>query len=170
MLSMMLLLGILRSSGNQDQGIVIVTIFAIHVAAYSMSAGPLGKLNSTCVAGLQTDPHAAYTYVGETSTPRLRMKTAALVQSGVNVFSLIFTYCTPLMLAEGGANWGLNIGYFWAGTTSLGLTLIFFFVPETRGRTWNELDELFERKIPARHFKKTKTASDDLKAAGVATA
>jgi len=36
--------------------------------------------------------------------------------------------------------------------------------PETKGRTWNELDELFERKIPARKFASTKTTADDLRA------
>lgn len=98
------------------------------------------------------------------------MKTVATVQAGTSVLNLLFTYTTPIMLASPGADWGLHIGYFWAGTTTIGLTLIFFFVPETRGRTWNELDELFERGIPARKFRTTKTAVDDLKAATVATA
>jgi len=35
--------------------------------------------------------------------------------------------------------------------------ILYFFYPETMGRTYWELDELYERRIPARHFKKTAT-------------
>ena len=37
---------------------------------------------------------------------------------------------------------------------------MFFFVPETKGRTYQELDELFEKKTPTRKFAQTKTARD----------
>lgn len=36
--------------------------------------------------------------------------------------------------------------------------LIWTLVPETKGRTFAELDELFDRKIPAWKFAKTKTS------------
>jgi hypothetical protein len=102
--------------------------------------------------------------VGETATPRLRAKTAGLAAGGTAAFGLLFNYTTPIMLANPGANWGLYIGYFWAGLTAVAWTMLYFFVPETKGRTWNELDELFERKIPARKFASTKTTADDLRA------
>lgn len=105
-----------------------------------------------------------WTFVAETSTPRLRAKTTGFAAGGTAAFGLLFNYTTPIMLANPGANWGLNIGYFWFGLTVLSFVVIFFFIPETKGRTYNELDELFERKIPARQFSSTKTAADDMKA------
>lgn len=38
--------------------------------------------------------------------------------------------------------------------------LVWFLVPETKGRTYTELDELFERRIPAWKFHKTETEED----------
>ena len=46
--------------------------------------------------------------------------------------------------------------FFWCGTGTLVYILVWFLVPETKGRTFAELDELFERKIPAWKFKDTK--------------
>lgn len=52
--------------------------------------------------------------------------------------------------------WNLagKTAFFW-GTASL-LTVIwaYFRLPETRGRTYEELDILFERKVSARRFAK----------------
>jgi hypothetical protein len=41
--------------------------------------------------------------------------------------------------------------------------LIFFLVPETRGRSFTELDELFARRIPAWKFAKTETEESRLR-------
>jgi len=38
---------------------------------------------------------------------------------------------------------------------------IYFVFPEAKGRTFAELDELFERRIPAWRFSTTKTAVND---------
>lgn len=37
----------------------------------------------------------------------------------------------------------------------------FFRLPECKGRSYRELDVLFERKVPARKFKKTEVAEDE---------
>ncbi|WVW80729.1 hypothetical protein I302_102715 [Kwoniella bestiolae CBS 10118] len=140
----MLIMGILASTGSATSGEAVVALFCIHIASYALSVGPI-----------------AYTFIAEVPTARLRARTAGLVTGAAASFGLIFNYCTPIMLASPGANWGLNIGYFWAGTTALSLVALFFFIPETKGRTYAELDELFERKIPARKFKTTTTKTDE---------
>lgn len=63
-----------------------------------------------------------------------------------------------------GAGWGIKTGFFFAGTCFIGLVLLFFTVPETRNRSYLELDELFMRKIPARQFASTSTSVDLAKA------
>lgn len=62
------------------------------------------------------------------------------------------------MLSNQGAGWGQKIGFFFAGITFLFLVPIAFFFPETKGRTYLELDELFERGVPAWRFASTVTA------------
>ena len=51
--------------------------------------------------------------------------------------------------------------FFWVGMATLVYILVAFLVPETKGRTFAELDELFDRKIPAWGFAKTKTSVQD---------
>jgi hypothetical protein len=47
--------------------------------------------------------------------------------------------------------------FLFGGLSTLGLVACYFLVPETKARTFAELDELFEKRIPARHFAKFKT-------------
>jgi SP family general alpha glucoside:H+ symporter-like MFS transporter len=51
--------------------------------------------------------------------------------------------------------WGAKAGFFWAGTSVLGILWSWWRLPEPKGRTFGELDELFERKVPARNFRTT---------------
>jgi MFS transporter, SP family, general alpha glucoside:H+ symporter len=53
-------------------------------------------------------------------------------------------------------NWGAKSGLFYAGTNLLCLIWCFFRLPETKGRSFGEIDLLFENKVSARMFKYTK--------------
>lgn len=50
-------------------------------------------------------------------------------------------------------NWKAKAGFFWSGTASLCLIWAFFRLPEPKGRSYAELDLLFEQKVSARKFK-----------------
>ena len=52
---------------------------------------------------------------------------------------------------------GAKYGYIWAGSNFACGIFFFVFLPELKGRTLEEIDELFERKISAWKFKTTKT-------------
>ena len=43
----------------------------------------------------------------------------------------------------------------WAGTALICLVLSYFYIPEMKGRSYREIDIMFNRKIPARQWKKT---------------
>ena len=62
------------------------------------------------------------------------------------------------MLSNQYAGWEQRIGLFFGGVTLVYLIPCILLYPETKGRTYHELDELFERRIPAWKFSKTKTA------------
>lgn len=53
-------------------------------------------------------------------------------------------------------NWGAKAGFFYAGTNLLCNIWCWFRLPETKDRTFGEIDVLFDNKIPARKFKYTK--------------
>lgn len=52
---------------------------------------------------------------------------------------------------------GAKYGYIWAGSNALTVIFFFFVMPETKGRSLEELDELFFEKVSVRNFTKYET-------------
>jgi SP family general alpha glucoside:H+ symporter-like MFS transporter len=65
------------------------------------------------------------------------------------------------MLNPDSWNWGAKAGFFWAGTGMLCVVWTYFRVPEPKGRTYAEMDMLFEAHTSARKFKETSVDSFD---------
>ncbi|KAF4005480.1 Sugar (and other) transporter family protein [Saccharomyces cerevisiae] len=53
-------------------------------------------------------------------------------------------------------NWGAKSGFFWGGLCFATLVWAVIDLPETAGRTFIEINELFRLGVPARKFKSTK--------------
>ncbi|KLO86335.1 Uncharacterized protein LW93_11109 [Fusarium fujikuroi] len=96
-----------------------------------------------------------YPIVAETPSGRLRYKTIAIGRFCYNIAGLIANSITPRMLSPSSWNWGARAGLFYAGTNALCLLWCFFRLPESKGRSFGELDLLFEQRVPARKFKTT---------------
>lgn len=62
-----------------------------------------------------------------------------------------------MMLSNQQAGWGQKTGLFFSGITYLFLIPCILLYPETKGRTYQELDELFASGIPAWKFAKART-------------
>jgi MFS transporter, SP family, general alpha glucoside:H+ symporter len=58
------------------------------------------------------------------------------------------------MLSPTDWNWAGMTGFFYAGLTAVLAVFMFFMLPECKGRTYAELDTLFENKVSARKFHK----------------
>jgi SP family general alpha glucoside:H+ symporter-like MFS transporter len=52
-------------------------------------------------------------------------------------------------------NWGAKAGFFYAGTNLLCNIWCWFRLPETKDRSFGEIDLLFEHNVSARKFKST---------------
>ncbi len=61
-----------------------------------------------------------------------------------------------MFLPRTGWNWGAKAGLFYAGTNLLCNIWCWFRLPETKDRTFGEIDLLFDNRVPARKFKYTK--------------
>ncbi|ODN95190.1 MFS transporter, SP family, general alpha glucoside:H+ symporter [Cryptococcus wingfieldii CBS 7118] len=96
-----------------------------------------------------------YSLVGEISSRRLSIKTVALGRAAYNVVAIICNVLSPYMINPTAWNWGNYAGFFWGATCLLCFVYAYFRVPEPSGRTYAELDILFERKISARKFAST---------------
>jgi SP family general alpha glucoside:H+ symporter-like MFS transporter len=96
-----------------------------------------------------------YSLVAELSTRRLQIKTVVLGRNLYNIVGIICSVLTPYMLNPGAWNWGNYTGFFWAGICFLCIIYTYFRVPEPQGRSFAELDLLFERGVSARKFAST---------------
>jgi len=96
-----------------------------------------------------------YSLVAELSTRRLQIKTVVLGRNLYNIVGIICSVLTPYMLNPGAWNWGNYTGFFWAGICFCCIIYTYFRVPEPSGRSFAELDLLFERGVSARKFAST---------------
>ncbi|CZS96291.1 probable maltose permease (MalP) [Rhynchosporium graminicola] len=108
-----------------------------------------------CLATFSTTGASAigYAYAAEIPQQRLRARTAGWALALSNMVAIIFSFCTPLMI-NGTVKWGVKTGFFFAATGFVAVVIAWFILPEVARRTPAEIDELFEKKVPLRHFKK----------------
>ena len=94
--------------------------------------------------------------MAELSTRRLQIKTVVLGRIVYNILAIIANVLTPYMINPTAWNWRNFAGFFWGGSCLLCLVYSYFRLPEPSGRTYAEIDLLFERGVSARKFASTK--------------
>ncbi|KAL2761028.1 hypothetical protein ACRALDRAFT_1059274 [Sodiomyces alcalophilus JCM 7366] len=139
MLLIMGFLGLVPESNREKGAIATGSIMMAWALFYQLTIGTI-----------------TYSLVAELPSRRLQIKTVVLGRNLYNVVGIVNNVITPYMLNPTAWDWQNFAGFFWAGLCFLCLVYAFFRLPEPRGRTFAELDVLFERKISARKFEKTK--------------
>ncbi|KAL1405339.1 hypothetical protein Q8F55_008970 [Vanrija albida] len=125
-------------SGNTGAQWAIGAMLLVYTAVYDLTVGPV-----------------CYALVAEVSSTRLRAKTVVLARLLYNIVGIINNVIMPRFLNPTALNWGAKTGLFWAGFCLICVVWTFFCLPEPKGRTYGELDILFENKVPARLFAST---------------
>lgn len=95
-----------------------------------------------------------FVLLSECSATRVRSKTIATATAAQGCLGIIMTVAIPYMINPAEANMQGKLGFFFGGLASVCFIWAFFRVPETKGRTYEELDLLFDKGVPAREFKK----------------
>lgn len=129
------LLGLPPPVENGPLGWAIGGVLVFYTFVYDLSIGPV-----------------CYSLVSELSSTRLKAKSIVLARIGYNLASIVNNVLTPQMINPGAWNWGPKTGFFWAGVCAICFTWAYFRLPEPKGRTYGELDVLFENKVSARKF------------------
>jgi SP family general alpha glucoside:H+ symporter-like MFS transporter len=101
-----------------------------------------------------------YAIAGEVPTSVLRSKTLAIAMSLSNAFNTFWSFVTPYIFNEDYANLKAKIGFIFGAIMLVFVVLGWFFLPETKRRSYEELDELFGNKVPARKFKTYVTVAE----------
>lgn len=89
----------------------------------------------------------------ETSSARLRGKSQAIAFFNAAFSSWLFNFVIPYMFNADEGNLGGKCGFIFGGLCIVGFALSWLCIPETKKRTFAELDEMFEKKVPTRAFK-----------------
>ncbi|KAB5545749.1 general substrate transporter [Coniochaeta sp. 2T2.1] len=95
-----------------------------------------------------------YSLTREISTRRLQIKTVVLGRVLYIIVGIIASVLTPYMLNPGAWDWGNYAGFFWGAICFCCIIYTYFRVPEPSGRSFAELDMMFEKRISARKFAK----------------
>ncbi|KAI5861516.1 putative maltose permease [Durotheca rogersii] len=121
-----------QSSGRALVGLSVVYLFAYNslIAPYAWLCG------------------------GELSSQRLRSHTFGLA-TGLGFFSAwLTTFTAPYFINPDSLNWGPKYGYIWTGACFVTAFWVYFYLPEVKDRSLEEIDEMFEARVPARKFAK----------------
>ncbi|QIW98069.1 hypothetical protein AMS68_003587 [Peltaster fructicola] len=144
MLFIMGFLGLAPASHRDQAALATGSLMILWAAVYQLTVGTV-----------------CYSLVAEISSRRLQIKTIVLGRNLYNIVGIICSVLTPYMLNPTAWNWQNFTGFFWAGICFLCIIYTYFRVPEPRGRTFAELDVLFDRRVSARKFATTEVDAFD---------
>ncbi|KPM43787.1 Maltose permease MAL31 [Neonectria ditissima] len=135
----LLAIGGLGWSDSKDAYLAVGLLFVVSTLCNMITIGPV-----------------CYPIVAETPSGRLRYKTIVIGRFVYNLTAIFNNAVTPRMISASGWGWGAKTGLFYAGTNLLCFIWCWFRLPETKDRTFGEIDILFDNRVPARKFKDTK--------------
>lgn len=141
----LLIIGILDKPAEDNNNIVWAqaALTMVWVASYALSIGPL-----------------AFTVVSEMSATRLRVQTISIARNAYNIAQLISHIVEPYLINPTNADLSGKTAFVWFATAFPTLCWAYFRLPETKDRTYDELDVLFEKGISARKFSQYKFNSE----------
>ncbi|KAH7025037.1 general substrate transporter [Microdochium trichocladiopsis] len=150
--------------------VVLFTVGFISVGAGDSTSGNFaqaGMMLAWLAIYYTTVGPVCYIIISEASSTRLRNKSICLSRIAYYVAQIICNVINPYMLNPTAGNWKGKTAFFWGGCTVLFFVWTFFRLPETKDKTFEELDILFARNVKARDFAKCQVdayAEDDAQA------
>ncbi|KAJ5210095.1 hypothetical protein N7472_000234 [Penicillium cf. griseofulvum] len=95
-----------------------------------------------------------FVLASEIATMRLRGATQGLVTISNAVWGLIMQFTIPYMINPDAGNLGGKVGFIFLGTGLVAAIGGWFLYPETKGISFQKLDELYALQVAPRHFTK----------------
>ncbi|KAF8863063.1 MFS transporter [Acephala macrosclerotiorum] len=122
--------------GTKSTGQVIVGISVLYILGYN------GMVSTY-----------AWLCGGEFPSQRLRSYTFGLAAAIGFLGAWLTTFTAPYFINPSALNWGPKYGYIWMPSCFIGALWVYFYLPEVKNRTFEEIDEMFMANLPARKFR-----------------
>ncbi|KAI0399726.1 MFS monosaccharide transporter-like protein [Xylaria palmicola] len=122
--------------GTPKTGKVIVGLSVVYIVAYNALISTYAWLSG-----------------GELASQRLRSHTFGLATAIGFFGAWLTTFTAPYFINPLELNWGPKYGYIWTGSCAIAGLWVWLYLPEAKGRTLEEIDEMFEARVPARKFR-----------------
>lgn len=127
------------------------------VAAVTASVGFYTMFNFFYNVGVGS---TVYALAAEIPTSALRAKTLAISISTSSACNTMWSFVAPYIFNPDYANLKAKIGFIFGAFMFIFAILAYFYVPETRMRSYEELDELFRKRVKARDFREYVTEAE----------
>lgn len=110
----------------------------------------------------------SYVINSEVPTSKLRAKSIALGLSLNNGFQCMWSFVLPYMFNPDRADMGSKINFIFAACCAVSLVYFYLYIPETAGRSFEEVDEMFMDKVPPRKWRgyQTKASQEGIEVVG----
>ena len=139
MASILYLIGILNVWRSRESvGLTQAVLTLAWTFCFQLSAGQLG-----------------WALPAEMGSTRLRQKTIVLARNSYYISAVISNVLQPYFMNPTAWNLRGYTGFVWGSTAFATFVWAYIRLPETRNRTYEQLDVLFAKQVPARQFAKT---------------
>ncbi|KAJ5788177.1 Maltose permease [Penicillium paradoxum] len=132
--------------------LIVAAVYTVHPGTESTGKAIVG-LSVVFILGYN-GMISTYAWLsgGELPSQRLRSYTFGLAAAVGFLGAWLTTFTAPYFINPDSLNWGPKYGYIWFPSCLITAAFIFFYLPEVKDRTLEEIDEMFEKRLPARKF------------------
>lgn len=122
--------------GSAAAGYVLVVFVCIYIFFFASTWGP-----------------AAWVVIGEIFPLPIRAKGVALSTASNWLWNFVIGYITPYMVDQDQGNLGAKVFFVWGATCTFCVLFAYFFVPETKGLSLEQVDKMMEECAPRQSSK-----------------
>lgn len=107
----------------------------------------------------------AYIIIGESAATRVKEKTNSMAVAISVCTTFVVSFTVPYLINPPYANLGAKVGFIYGSICMVSLITAYLLIPEMKGRSLEEIDQLFAAKVPAwrsSKFQTTRSTVEDL--------
>jgi len=122
--------------GSKAANTTLIVFVCIYIFGFATTWGP-----------------GAWVLIGEIYPLPIRAKGVAIATASNWLWNFVIGYITPYIVDPDQGNLGSKVFFVWGSTCCLALAFAYFFVPETKGLSLEQVDKMLEETTPRQSAK-----------------